>query len=498
VRLVPGVLDDELLAPRAGDGVPIALVAPADRPDVLVVAEERVLRVGEDGHLPGQGVEASLHEEVGRAVVLDERAGLLHGALSARTRRKSRRCRRLVSRKTTRWNGTEARSPASSRTITKSSQREPGGTAGRSGGGTGRARLVTSPSRPVILEVPCAAEADGTTVARRAEGARSRRRPSIASADLSLELDLLNLRRDAKGNPKPESPSALETLMVSPLGWLLQRLHAEPTFWVPEEANVLLLGTLSHTVFEHTFRAGAEVPDRAELPGLVRSSLDAAIADEAPFMQSALWRVDRRQLESELVQAAETWREVLIALNAKVIGNEVWLQGDLHGLSIHGQADALLELPNGRLLIVDFKKSSSASRRKRMYKGYDSQVELYRQMITTGGVKEDVQAALGKRLQAAGSIGVVYYTLNDQVSLSDMTVSGASGVPGWETLADDVANEAMKLIDRRVEALRAGQIRMNRLTEIDSFEKESGIKPYALEISPLVTLFMRAGEAEDL
>lgn len=321
--------------------------------------------------------------------------------------------------------------------------------------------------------------------------------PPLAGGDLALGRDLLQLRRDAGGRPKPESPSALEALIVSPLAWLLQRLHAEPALWLPEAANVLLLGSLAHTVFEHLFPAGAGLPQRAALAARVRSALDAAIEAEAPFLRSALWRVDRRQLESELVQAAEAWREVLIALDAEVIGNEVWLQGDLRGLSIHGQADALLALPDDRLLIVDFKKSSARSRRTRMAKGYDSQVELYRQMIRSGGVKDAGQAALGARLRGARAIGVVYFTLNDQVSLSDTTLPGAAAVPGWETLDEDVAGEAMALIDLRVEELRRGRIRLNRRAEMETFEKDTGITPYALDTSPLVTLFMREGEGEE-
>ena len=50
------------------------------------------------------------------------------------------------------------------------------------------------------------------------------------SKDLDLAKDLLILRTDEDGNPKPESPSSLETF-VSPLSWLLGRLDALPDPW---------------------------------------------------------------------------------------------------------------------------------------------------------------------------------------------------------------------------------------------------------------------------
>ena len=63
---------------------------------------------------------------------------------------------------------------------------------------------------------------------------------------LEFGRNLVALRMDAEGKPKPESPSSLETLMVSRLTWLLRRLDAEPLEWAPEEAGPALLGTLAH------------------------------------------------------------------------------------------------------------------------------------------------------------------------------------------------------------------------------------------------------------
>jgi hypothetical protein len=70
-------------------------------------------------------------------------------------------------------------------------------------------------------------------------------------------------------------------------------------------------------------------------------------------------------------------------------------------------------------------------------------------------------------------------------------------VPGWQTLENDVASEAMGLIQRRLAEIRAGEVRLNRDGDRQFFEKHAGIRPYALETSPLIDLFTVLGEAEE-
>lgn len=78
--------------------------------------------------------------------------------------------------------------------------------------------------------------------------------------------------------------------------------------------------------------------------------------------------MERRELEREILQSALRWREHLLALGAKIIGNEIWLRGEAHGILLHGKADTILELPDCSLLV---KKSGTAGRRRRMEAGWD-------------------------------------------------------------------------------------------------------------------------------
>lgn len=317
-------------------------------------------------------------------------------------------------------------------------------------------------------------------------------------ADLDLGHDLLALRVDEKGEQKPESPSSLETLMVSGLAWLLRRLNAEPSGWEPEGTNVMLLGSLAHKVFEDLFPAGESLPDRDEVDGGVGKLLDKAILEMAPFLRGVQWHVERRNLENGILKAALAWRDILATLGAEVLGSEVWLKGKLGDIAIHGQADQLVALPGDRLLVVDYKRSSSTSRRPRMNNGYDSQASLYRTMLETDGLKSGQSDSMKDRLKSATQIGIVYYMMNDQVSLADNPLTESARIPGWESITENISEHAIALIKTRLEEVKAGRVRLNRESDTDFFDKTAGIKPYALGNTPLVGLFSLPDDAGEM
>ena len=59
--------------------------------------------------------------------------------------------------------------------------------------------------------------------------------------------DLLRIRRDGEGQVRPQSPSRLETLLVSPLAWLLEELSTKPVDWQPEALDVMGLDDTADT-----------------------------------------------------------------------------------------------------------------------------------------------------------------------------------------------------------------------------------------------------------
>lgn len=310
------------------------------------------------------------------------------------------------------------------------------------------------------------------------------------SDDINLPHNLLELRVNKDGEQKPESPSGLETLIVSPFAWLLKRFNMEPKEWVPEELDMMGKGTLAHSVFEHLFAPGVKHPTGSEIRKQVPVLLNEAIGALMPFMLSPEWRVERRHLERDIEDAALRWGEILLHLKAEVIGIEVTMNGRLNDLPLTGNADLLLKLPDGRLYIVDYKKSKSKSRRDRMGKGYDSQAHLYRLMLHTGGVTEEnpvLDAAIG----SCNQIGVMYYMLNDQTALADTTGWSGGELGGFHELGNGISTNAMELINERIAQLEDGIVVLNSASDEEWFDKTAGTKPYALDSSPLIRLFMK-------
>jgi hypothetical protein len=127
----------------------------------------------------------------------------------------------------------------------------------------------------------------------------------------------------------------------------------------------------------------------------------------------------------------------------------------------------------------------------------DSQANLYRTMLQTGGPKSDDNVALLERLRAGATTGIVYFMTNDQISLSDALVLESGAIPGWEVLEGDVAHLAMNLIRERLREVRAGQLYLNREGDAQFFEKQAGLTPYALGNSPLIALFTVPGGARE-
>lgn len=299
----------------------------------------------------------------------------------------------------------------------------------------------------------------------------------IQPRDLDLGRNLIS-----NGNERRESPSSLETLLVSPLAWLLGRLAAEPDPWAPDTMDALLQGNLAHAVFESIFAVDANLLERDAVEEAVDAALADAIRNQAPLLATAQWKVERHNLRGTLIQAASRWRDVLKTLNARVVAVEARLTGHLDATLIRGFCDEVLELPGGKLVVVDFKKSTSPKRRDRMSKGYDCQVSLYESMLRQNGKD------LGLNVSGAEP-GIVYFTLNDQVVLADDRAGLPTDLPGLAVVSNDVSEHALEEIAERLEKLSVGTVEMNREDDARRLDKEKSLPGYALQGSPLIMMF---------
>ena len=301
--------------------------------------------------------------------------------------------------------------------------------------------------------------------------------------------DLLALRREDDGKAKPQSPSRLETLLVSPLAWLLGELDADDMSWSAEKLDVRIKGNIAHDVFEYVFLKDQAIPDQTVLAEAVVEAYERAIARHARFLKSASWEMEREGLKREILEAAQGWSKHLCALEAQIIGNEIWLLGEAHGITLRGKADAILALPDGSLLIVDHKKSGTKKRQERMEAGWDLQAALYRDMIARP-IRRDgdgLDDLLGRH------VGIAYHLMND----SGLLTSGVSLPQGSSAfdMGDAVNDAAVEHLTERLAQVGAGRVVLNTVADEKFFKKEAGLTPYALtDGSPLTASFIRTTE----
>lgn len=289
--------------------------------------------------------------------------------------------------------------------------------------------------------------------------------------EIRFHQDILTLITDLNGMPRPESPSSLETMMVSPFAWLLNRMGIESREWEVQTLDNALQGTIAHKVFELYKHQQHRVISADEFDHLFES----AVQMEAPFMQHPQWRIEKTSLRREVQQAFDAFIPWLKDNGWTIAEVEQRYEGQLWGWSIKGFVDAILHLPD-QVFIMDYKKSKSDDRLKRLNKGFDLQTYIYRQLYT--------------QKHGDTSLTTGYFNLNDRVMVVDQSVAQSDDirikVPSVELTAQSA--EAVELVASRFAQLRAGNIVMNSSNEAKQW-KDRGIKPYAFD-NTLVNRFM--------
>ncbi len=299
---------------------------------------------------------------------------------------------------------------------------------------------------------------------------------------LRLDTDLLRLRKDSKGAYVRQSPSRLETLLVSPLAWLLDELGAKDRTWASETLDVMTLGTVMHHVLEVVFLKNEPLPDAAAIDIKTPEALVDAINRHAIWLNGSAWTTERANLSREARMITQSWGGFLRKAEATVLHNEIDLEGDFGGLPIAGRADTILALPNERVLVVDHKRSKSYSRRERMTKGWDLQVALYRAMLERPQEETPLSSIVPEGAQKI----TAYHTMLDATLLTDVD---GEGILDAEVASVDISANATDHLLQAVSEVRTGIIQLNRSDDIKVVEKERSITPYALKDNEFVKAF---------
>ena len=296
----------------------------------------------------------------------------------------------------------------------------------------------------------------------------------LISDDLNFSQNLFELRKKKDGTLRPESPSSFEKIMISPLGWFFYRQGLEAKTWDIEELNVATQGTIAHGVFEDIFCPANPSHDLSD----INTCIEKRIKEEAPFLYQDHKRLDYEQLKSSILKSADEFKSLLLNCSASVKSTEEQLTGEIFGIPVAGRTDAILNIL-GKQLVLDYKKSGSASRIKRMENGFDHQLFLYRVML-------DDEKAL-----------TAYYTMNDATLVVDEDVSLVSeGDFNIVCIANDCTINASAVMQERVDELKAGEIKLNCIDDDEIWKKRGVTASYSLESTPIISLFIKSEREE--
>ena len=130
-----------------------------------------------------------------------------------------------------------------------------------------------------------------------------------------------------------------------------------------------------------------------------------------------------------------------------------------------------------------------------MQVGFDLQASLYRAMLESRGPVAEEHASLQAAAENAPRIAVLYYTLNDQTALSDGLAPGIPGLDRFEAFGDHVSEGALAMLSKKVAEVATGRVRLNGENDEKEFQRDFGIKFYALDDSPLLRIFLHRDEA---
>jgi uncharacterized protein YihD (DUF1040 family) len=303
---------------------------------------------------------------------------------------------------------------------------------------------------------------------------------------LNLGQDLLASNLDSEGNHRPESPSSLSQMMVSPFAWWLNRNYLTLKDWPVEELTIMLKGTLAHKVFELFFKGKYQ-----DVNGVFGQLFERAISEDAPFLATPRWRLERSQLKAEIHQSLVPFVQWCQVEQWQCIATEENLSGELFGLRVRGEADAIFSTPE-QTLILDYKTSKSTGRIKPLESGYEVQTKIYRELYSQMDGIEQTKINSG------------YLTLKDSTLLCHQAINTIGCDDSLLNIAElnqygnaQSANSEALIADR-INQLHQGVIELNSVLDQSDWDKRGHKLEYAFEQYPLVKLFLcAAAEVEE-
>lgn len=264
-----------------------------------------------------------------------------------------------------------------------------------------------------------------------------------------------------------QSYSSLSELYDDPALYALKRIARlrATTVFTAEEDN-RLLGTLAHRVFERLFlQAGSLAWPQKQAVEWFRDSVDELLKTEGAqlLMQGA--GVSQHRFRAVCENAICSLLDHLQAAGATAVRTEVELEGCLGDVQLIGKADLLVELPNGRSVILDMKWGGEKRYADYLREGQHLQLAFYSTLLEqqTGLAP----AALGYFILGSGAMFVTVPDVMPKAQVRTPPV-GATGVLLQQ------ARESWKWRSRQ---LADGQIDVVPIEAGDDYQGPEGTLP---------------------
>lgn len=286
---------------------------------------------------------------------------------------------------------------------------------------------------------------------------------------------------------KAESYSSINTLLTSPVDYLLDYVKGYRQYGIEEVADLLTTeGTVAHAYIETLgeecgYNAGKMLTQH-------RSSFDA-ILDRVISENGLLLCLEENSLEEKsfrvgLKKSVETLLGIIIGNGLEIEGFEYEITAKLpdFGGPVYAKIDCLLKDPSdGKAVIIDFKYNSGLTYSRKIADNRELQLAIYRKVIETGGFREDADGNI-TNIPARDVKFIGYYAIPRKTLFTpENTLSANPAVEEVEQAPLDIYTMAARGYDYRWAQLRNGILEEGEGLPLDSLDYNSQPGLYPLE-----------------
>ena len=193
---------------------------------------------------------------------------------------------------------------------------------------------------------------------------------------------------------KAESFSSINTLLMSPVDYLLDYVKGYRQYGIEEVADIATTeGTVAHAYIEALGQKCDYNPAKMMKmhKGNFDSLLDEVISENGLVICLEENNLEEKSFRVGLKESVETLLGIIIENRLVIEGFEYEITADIANIGpVYAKIDCLLKDPaDGKYVIIDFKYNSGKTYFRKIEDNRELQLAVYRKVIETGGYRDD-------------------------------------------------------------------------------------------------------------